>query len=155
MEQIETKYTIIHYNNNDILNQFVKNITPFSFGNWFRRPDSSCIDELYKQVQKVLGIGSLELSSKITIKLYANRKAFVSQYYMLYGRTNKKLPRLFYDFFYKVIYINAKDISEGMLAHEFTHPIFREYFEKSPPRVLTEILATYVESHLHTKVKEY
>ena len=157
MKQTETKYAIIHYNNDEIFNRFIRNITPFSFGNWFRKPDVfnvSQIDKLYERVQKVLGIDS-ESSTKITIKLFANRKNFVNEYNRLYGKTNKKLPRSLYDFYYKVIYVNVKDISEGMLAHEFTHPIFREYFRQAPPRVLAEILATYVESHLHDKVKEY
>ncbi|KKN01165.1 hypothetical protein LCGC14_1130540 [marine sediment metagenome] len=154
MKQTETKYAIIHYNNDEIFNCFLKNITPFSFGNWFRKPNLFCIDKLYERVQKVLGIDS-ESSTKITIKLFANRKNFVNEYNRLYGKTNKKLPRSLYDFYYKVIYVNVKDISEGMLAHEFTHPIFREYFRQAPPRVLAEILATYVESHLHDKIKKY
>jgi hypothetical protein len=105
-------------------------------------------------VQKVLGI-NLSKISKITVKLFADRKDFVTEYYILYGKTSKKVPRSLYDFYYKVIYVNVKDINEGILAHEFTHPVFREYFKQSPPRVLTEILATYVESHLHDRVKKY
>ncbi|KKN38789.1 hypothetical protein LCGC14_0749800 [marine sediment metagenome] len=154
MEQTETKHTVIHYDNDNILNRFIKNITPFSFGNWFRKSNLFQVDKLYEQAQKVLGIDS-EPSTKITIKLFANRKDFVNEYYVLYGKTSRKLPRSLYDFYYKVIYVNVGDISEGMLAHEFTHPIFREYFKQSPPRVLTEILATHVESHLHNKIKKY
>lgn len=149
----ETKYTIIHYDNDNVLNRFIKSIMPFSF--WFRRLDSSCIDKLFERVQKMLGISLLEMSTKITIKLFADRKTFVDEHNRLYGKTNKKLPRSLYDFYYKVIYVNVKDISEGALAHEFTHPIFREYFKQFPSRVLTEILATYVESHLHDKIKKY
>lgn len=155
MKQIEIKHVIIYYENNEILNHFIKNITPFSFRNWFRKPNLFCVDKLYKRVQKVLGIDSLKLSNKITIKLFANRKVFVNEQYILYGKTNKKVPRSLYDFYHKVIYINVKDISEEMLVHEFTHPILREYFKQSFPRVLTEILATYVENHLHNKIKKY
>ena len=154
MKQIETKCTVIHYNNDEIFNRFIKSITPFSFGSWFRKPNLFCIDKLYKRVQKVLGIDS-ESSTKITIKLFANRKDFVNEYYVLYGKTSKKLPRLLYDFYHKVIYINVKDINEGMLAHEFTHPILHEHFKETPPRVLSEILATYVETHLYDKIRRY
>lgn len=153
MKQTKTKYTIIRYDDDKILSRFIKNITPFGFRNWFTRSTPSRIDKLCKRVQRVLGIHTLQFT--VTIRLFADRKSLVAGYNKLYGKTHKKVPRLLYDFLYKVIYVNVEDIDEGMLAHEFTHPILREYFKQPPPRVLTEILATYVESHLHDKIKKY
>ncbi len=153
MKQTKTRYTIIRYDDNRILARFIKNITPFSFRNWFARSTPSRIDKLCKRVQRVLGIHSLQFT--VTIRLFADRKSFVAGYNRLYGKTSKKVPRSLYDFLYKVIYVNVDDVDEEMLAHEFTHPIFREYFKQSPPRIITEILATYVESHLHDRIKRY
>ncbi len=153
MKQIETKYAVIRYDDDAVLDRFIKNIIPFSFKNWLARSTPSRVDKICKRVQRVLGIRSLQFT--VTIRLFADRKTFIAGYNRLYGKTSRKVPRLLYEFYHKVIYVNVEDIDEGMLAHEFTHPILHEYFKETPPRVLSEVLARHVEKHLHDKVKKY
>ncbi|MFC1867599.1 hypothetical protein ACFL0H_05635 [Thermodesulfobacteriota bacterium] len=47
------------------------------------------------------------------------------------------------------MYITIEDLHEGMLAHEIAHSIIDHYLTVRPPSESAEILARYVDSHLH------
>jgi len=49
----------------------------------------------------------------------------------------------------RIIYLNAGDVHEGILAHEFAHAVIDSYFAVRPPRATAEILSRYVDEHLY------
>jgi hypothetical protein len=61
--------------------------------------------------------------------------------------------RAWYVYEYNTIYINVRDVNEGMLAHELAHSIIDHYLSVRPPRASAEILATYVDKSLFDDVK--
>ncbi|MCP4021097.1 MAG: hypothetical protein GY729_04590 [Desulfobacteraceae bacterium] len=111
---------------------------------------ASKLDELIEKVQLIL---DMRRPIKITIKIFPNQSALHNEYYKIYKK--RKNLRAWYIFEFNTIYVNAQDIYAGMLAHECAHAIIDHYLEIRPPRATAEILARYVDAHLHKQVKIY
>ena len=106
---------------------------------------SKKVDALYLRVQEILDMRPR--FKKVTIRIFTNTAELKKECLKLSGGSCQ--IRAWYIFENNTIYINAKDVHEGMLAHEMAHAIIDHYFAVRPPRATAEILARYVDRHLH------
>ncbi len=102
------------------------------------------VDTIYERVQEILDMR--KSAPKVIIKIYRNRKQLDNAYFEIYQKKNTL--RAWYIYEYNAIYLNVKDVHEGVLAHEMAHAIIDHYLEVRPPSASAEILARYVDSHL-------
>ena len=154
---LETKHTIIRFLRAEDLDTFNHNMD-FDRESWGLRqlfadktPDSlhgeisEKTDNLYERVQEILDMR--KKSPKVFINLYPNRKELDQAYYHLYQSKNN--IRAWYVFDHNTIYVNVEDVHEGMLAHEMAHAIIDHFLLVRPPSASAEILARYVDAHIH------
>lgn len=155
-KQLETKHTVIQYENFEDLKDFDSSIdySPdgFSFRNLFSvgNPDDPAgslarkLDALYEKVQQILDMrGTLK---KVRINIYPDRERLRQAYSTITGEACRL--RAWYIFEVNTIYVNKDDVDEGIIAHEMAHSIIDHYFSVRPPEATAEILATYVDQHL-------
>ncbi|RJP79022.1 MAG: hypothetical protein C4522_10895 [Desulfobacteraceae bacterium] len=154
---LETKHTILRFLKAEDLDTLNNSIdyqkTSWGFRQLFSVKTSESIhgeislklDSLYEQVQKILDMR--KKSPKVFIHLYPNREELDQAYYRLHQSKNN--IRAWYVFDHNTIYINADDVHEGILAHEMAHAIIDHFLLVRPPAASAEILARYVDAHLH------
>lgn len=155
-QHLLTRYTIIRYQSKTDLLKFDRSID-WSPGQWgikslFASTSPKVrtqkliekIDALYKRVQEILDMR--KRAKKAIIQIYPNReqlrKAHI-QYVKVEGHS-----RAWYLFKSRTIYLNVRDLHEGILAHEMGHHIIDHYFGVRPPAASAEILCRYVDKHL-------
>jgi len=155
-QSIVTKHTIIRYQTLEDLKRFDRDIdySPGRSGlNWIFKPKDSDnlidririkVDALYERVQQILDMR--KKTAKVKINIYNNKGQLESAFYKNYKK-NRGL-RAWYIYEFNTIYVNVKDLHEGMLAHEMAHSIVDRFLSVRPPRATAEILARYVDSHL-------
>ena len=156
LQRIETRYAVIRYETLKDLKKFDRKIdyspgesslkSLFSPSGSKNAIDSIKIkvEALFRRVQEILDMrGKID---KVNISLY-RKKRFDAVYYRLAGI--KRRVRAWYIFESKIIYLNIDDVHEGILAHEMAHHIIDHYLRVRPPRATAEILARYVDKHLH------
>ena len=155
-QQIETKHTIIRFQAIEDLQCFDNQIDYHSSATglkwiFFRSNTDQCyekikdkIDSLYEKVKEILGM--YKPMKKVLINIYKDKNLLHKAYYDIYG--HKTRLRAWYIFELNTIFVNAKDVHEGMLAHEMAHAIIDNYLTVRPPMASAEILARYVDEHL-------
>jgi len=116
----------------------------------FKKKMASKLDALFEKVQLIL---DMRKPFKVIVNLYPDETALQDEYFQIYKK--KRKLRAWYIFEYNTIYMNVKDLSAGMLAHETAHAIVDNYLAVRPPRATAEILARYVDGHLTKKAKTY
>lgn len=153
----ETKFTLIRYRSPESLIQFVRklNYGPQTPPLYPPYSDSKAdplianvtqkVDAIYLRVQMILDMQ--RQVKKVTINLYPNQHRLQTAYAKIFSEPCK--VRAFYVHKYNSLYLNAEDIHEGMLAHELAHAVIDHYLLIRLPTASAEILARYVESHLH------
>lgn len=156
-QHIESRHTIIHYNTLKDLERFDDNIdySPsqwrlknlFSFSGSENSMDSikNKVDAIFERVQEILDMR--KWMDPVRIYIYPDKKSFKEVRNQLTGKNSRF--RSWYIFEKNSIYVNARDINEGILAHEMAHAIIDHYMAIRPPRATTEILARYVDRHLY------
>jgi hypothetical protein len=102
------------------------------------------VDAVFERVQQILDMRSR--MNKIRINVYSDKEALGRAYIRLTG--NILNTRAWYVYEANAVYLNAKDVHEGILAHELAHAIIDNYFAVRPPRATAEILSRYVDAHL-------
>ena len=102
------------------------------------------VDALFERVQEILEMR--RKMKKPTIFVYPNRQELHAAYRKLFNRPCN--VRAWYQYSTNGVYLNARDLHEGMLAHELAHAIIDHYLLVRPPTATAEILARYVDSHL-------
>ncbi len=155
--KLETRYTIIHYQRQEDLNKFDKNID-YAVGKqdlkaMFSSSDASNlketlkkkVDAIYRRAQRILDMRK-RMPKKVKINIYQNKIQLQDAFYRIYKKRGRL--RAWYIFEYNTIYLNLKDMHEGMLAHEMAHSIIDHYLSVRPPPASAEILARYVDKHL-------
>lgn len=154
---LETKHTVLRFLKEEDLGALNNSIefqkTSWGFRQLFsaKAPGSlhgeisQKVDSLYERVQEILDMR--KKAPKVFINLYADRKKLDQAYYRLYQSKNN--IRAWYVFDHNTIYINADDVHEGVLAHEMAHSIIDHFFLVRPPSASAEILARYVDAHIH------
>ena len=158
-KELITRHTIIKYRSDDDLKKFDKKIDYFNNSSFSGLKtlfsSSSKMDEFEKRIQdKVDGIftrveeilGMRKAMDRVIINIYHNGRDLKKAYYDLYKKEGKL--RSWYVYENNTIYINVKDLNEGILAHEMAHSIIDHYLTVRPPAASSEILARYVDRHL-------
>ncbi len=158
-QQMETKHAIIRYQSLDDLKIFDKKVN-YSPGasesglNWlFSRPEGkdfeeklkNKVDALYERAQEILDMRKKML--KVKVNIYKDKEQLKDAFFKIYKKEGRY--RAWYIFEFNTIYITIADLHEGMLAHEMAHSIIDHYLMIRPPPASAEILARYVDSHLH------
>jgi len=154
--QLETLHTIIHYQNTEDLKRFDRKIA-FHTGKWgvlgaifgsnseaHQDKIRKKVDGIFKKVQQLLGMR--KRMEKVHIYICRNKKQLHDNYYKIYRKPCRY--RAWYAHELNTVYLNIKDLDEGMLSHELAHSIIDHYLLVRPPRASAEILATYVDRHL-------
>lgn len=108
------------------------------------------IDAVYTRVQEILDMQ--RRFKKVNIYLHADRHQLEQVYQKQFGKPCRF--RAWYNFKSNAVHLNVKDLHERMLAHELAHAIIDHYLLVRPPRQTAEILARYVDSHLHPVSKK-
>jgi len=155
--QIETKYTIILYKTDEDLSKF-NHCLEFGPNQWSLKQifqDTEAvglteslgikIDNIHERVQEILDMR--KRFPKITIHVYSNREELDEAYLRIFRKQNKL--RAWYLFENNTIYLHVDDLHEGILAHEMAHSIIDHFLTTRPPAASAEILARYVDSHIH------
>jgi hypothetical protein len=162
-QNIETKYTIIRYQSTNDLKKFdykvkydpehsgLKGLFSSSGPDNLKDRVMTKVDVLFERVQKILDMR--KKMEKVTINIYENKDQLKGAFFRIYKRQCR--IRAWYRYKNNTVYINVKDLHEGMLAHELAHAIIDHYLLIRPPRATAEILARYVDSHLKRKVRSY
>ncbi len=150
--ELKTKYTVIIYDNENILKKFNKEINLGSLSYLLRNKHSftledevkNKIDVIVERVESILEMFPRALL--FSIVLMASDGDVQIMFKNKYGK------RVDYIAFYcpkdKTIYLSVRDVSLGVLAHEIAHVIIDHYYDISTPSKIHEILAQYVETHL-------
>ncbi len=109
------------------------------------------VDLLFEKVQLILDMR--KEMRKVRVRVYSN----ADQLHAVYKKIFKKkcAVRGWYLYEFNTVFLNVKDVHEGMLAHELGHAIIDHFLAVRPPRATAEILAKYVDMHLHEEVKKY
>lgn len=153
--RLETRHAVLHYQSLEDLARFESNVRyGHGFGRFFSpRPKGDDllnavavkVDALYERVQEILDMrGDM---AKVVLRLYPNQDALALAYRALTGSSNLRV-RAWYMYERNTIYLNARDVNEGIVAHEMAHAIIDHYLLVRPPRATAEILARYVDEHL-------
>ena len=153
---IETKYTMIHYQSFEDLERFNDKVD-YAQDRWgLKRLFSSSgsdnlidklnkkVDVLFERVQEILDMR--KEMKKVTIKIYHDRRQLHDAYSKIYKGPCR--IRAWYRYGNNTVYVHVNDLHEGMLAHELAHSIIDHYLLVRPPAATAEILARYVDSHL-------
>jgi hypothetical protein len=155
-KNMETKYTIVHYQAYEDLQRFNHKVRygqeQWSLKRLFSNTASddlmdrvrAKVDALFERVQEILDMR--KKMRKVRIRVYHDK----AQLHDAYSRIYKGPCRIRAWFRYKnnTVYVNVNDLHEGMLAHELAHAIIDHYLLVRPPIATAEILARYVDGHL-------
>jgi hypothetical protein len=155
-QAVETKHTIIRYKSPEDLKRFNHGIRfsaenhrvlLFSSSRHGKDPAEETgrkVDAVFERVQQILDMRkSME---KVMIDVYHDSSQLHAAFFQIYRQPCR--IRAWYRYWNNTIYVNARDLHEGMLAHEMAHAIIDHYMVVRPPRATAEILARYVDQHL-------
>ncbi len=156
-QKLETRRAVLLYRSMEDLGEFESSVN-YGGGGGFASLFSSGpkdedlldavgkkVDKLYERVQEILDMrGDIP---KVTLRLYPDRDALGRVYQGFTGSPELRV-RAWYIYERNTIFLNVKDVHEGMLAHEIAHAVIDHYLTVRPPRATAEILARYVDEHL-------
>jgi hypothetical protein len=155
--RLETKYTILCFLKAEDLDAFnssmdfdqkfwgLKQLFSDKSPNTLHEEVSEKVDSLYERVQEILDMR--KKSPKVFINLYPDRNKLDQAYYHIFQSENN--IRAWYIFDSNTIYVTINDVHQGMVAHEMAHSIIDHFLLVRPPAASAEILARYVDAHIH------
>ncbi len=153
---LQTQYTVIKFKSDDDLARFHKsiNFSPSEMaGRAGTNPEIAAedadsiakkVDAVFERVQEILDMK--KRFNPVNIHLYSNTDGLKKAYESLYS--DECRLRAWYRFSNNTVYLNVRDVHEGMLAHELAHAIIDHFLAVRPPPQTAEILARYVDAHL-------
>lgn len=159
---VETQHTTLMFNSREDMTKFKRAIR-FGSANslsslWGANTSQNAeaelarkVDLLFEKVQRILDMR--KKMRKVRVRVYSNANELREAFEKIYKK--KCTVRGWYIYEFNTVFLNVKDVHEGMLAHELGHAIIDHYLEVRPPRATAEILAKYVDMHLHDEVKTY
>ncbi len=147
-----THYATLVYEKEEQLSRFNKRISVRGFSGPERRPGIATVsdeviykvDSLIEKVEILLHVCPRSL--RFGIMLLSTKNDVQQQYKMQYGIGGDYVA--FYSPQNRTLFVSVDDIDNYVLAHELTHVVIDQYFEKSPSAVIQEILAHFVETHI-------
>lgn len=153
---IQTQYTLIKYKVDEdlaLFNQSVRFGSPERIGRITAEPAmdeevahrlGKKVDAVFERVQEILDMK--KRFDPVNIHLYSDTDGLKIAYEGIY-RGECRL-RAWYRFSNNTVYLNVRDVHEGMLAHELAHAVIDHFLTVRPPPQAAEILARYVDTHL-------
>ena len=153
---VEAEHVILKYQDLDSLKKFNRNINlPGEWGleRLFSRGEDPVdlarkeLGVVFKRVMKLVDLPYKE-KYKVKILLFKNLNQLHAEYHKIYRHPHPPV-RAWYIYEYNTIYVNVRDIHEGILAHEMTHAVVDNYINMRLPREVSEIVAKYVEQGFH------
>ncbi len=159
---ITTKHTILMFNTEEDMatfNDSIKYEAASSLASIFSTPSSSDVrkevirkvDLLFEKAQLILDMR--KPMNKVTVRMHSNEVQLQESFKKLYQQGGNLRGWYFFD--NNTVYLNVKDVHEGMLAHELGHAIIDNFLSVRPPRATAEILAQYVDAHLFEELRKY
>ena len=103
------------------------------------------IDTLFLQVQAILDMPAPD--KKVSIHIYHDSDQLAEAYFQAYQK-EAALPA-WYDHDTQTISMDLTQLRAGILAHEMAHAVIDHFFGVKPPAAAAEILAQYVDAHIH------
>ena len=159
-QRLETRHTVILYDTTDTLARLESSVdykpegysfggifSPAPKGNDLLEAVTQKVDGLYERVQEILDMRG-KIKKKVTLRVHPDREALARAYQAFTGNPNLQV-RAWYIYEQNTVYLNVRDVHEGIVAHEVAHAIIDHYLMVRPPRTTAEILARYVDEHLH------
>ncbi len=93
-------------------------------------------------------LGMKPAITKLNLKLYGSRKDLqVKCFEIMRTHANYKS---FYVHAFRTVFSSEDDVSDTIIAHEFSHAVQDYYFTVPPPSKVAEHLANFVEQHLES-----
>ena len=154
---LKTRHTTIRYKSEQDLALFhgAVEFGPPAFNRSLELEDLTCrqieamvvwkVDNIFVRAQEILDMKK-PTHDPVTVYLYPDKKALKKVYETIYQGQCRL--RAWYRVKTNAVYLNVKDVHQGMLAHELAHAIIDHYLTVKPPSQTAEILARYVDSHL-------
>ncbi len=147
-----THYTTLIYEQEEQLSKFNKRISAMGFSGLGKSPEIATVsdevrhkvDSLIEKVEILLHVCPRSL--RFGIMLLSTKTDVQQRYKLQYGINGDYVA--FYSPQNRTLFVSVDDINNYVLAHELTHVIIDQYFEKSPSAVIQEILAHFVETHI-------
>lgn len=102
-------------------------------------------DAIFRRSRNILEMHGF--MNKIKIKVFKNKNQLNDAFYSFYNTEGN--ARAWYTHEKLTICVQLNDLHAGMLAHEVAHAIIDHYLIIPPPNGTAEILARYVDTHLH------
>ena len=151
---LETEYTILVFGSMEVLSRYYSavdygpghlNQSPSLLSETdLKRNAAAKTDAVFERVQAILDMR--KRIPKVRVRLYPDKAALKKAYAVISG--DKRVMRAWYLFRTNTVYLNVRDLHEGMLAHELAHGIIDNFLRVRPPTNTAEILARYVDAHL-------
>lgn len=149
---VESNFFIIYYHPSADIEKIKRSLTtrklyfdqPARYGN-VTTPQEICyrLDRLFNQVEEVLNMYPEMPKTKIII--FKDRDELSREYFKIFGA--KDDLKSFYVNKYDTIYTSEADISDSVIIHEMAHAVIDRYFSVIPPKVISEVLAAYVDAY--------
>ncbi|MDR3089079.1 MAG: hypothetical protein LBU39_04595 [Desulfobulbaceae bacterium] len=156
--QLESAYARLMFSNPEDIATLNKSIDFGESGGWFASSDPAAvekrlrgkIDALYDKAQRILDMRK-PMRPKVLLRVLHDENERATTFFKIFKRNGQ--ARAWYVYEFNTVYINAQDVNEGIIAHEFAHAIIDHYLSVRPPRASAEILATYVDKYLFDDVR--
>lgn len=159
-QMIRTRYTLIKYKSGEDLDLFDRSVRfgpSQKMGGITAEPDpvqgpdevfarrlGKKVDAVFERVREILDMN--KDFEPVNVHLYSDTAALKAAYEGIYPGECRL--RAWYRFANNTVYLNVRDVHEGMLAHELAHAVIDHFLTVRPPPQTAEILARYVDTHL-------
>lgn len=104
----------------------------------------SRLESILLRVEEILAMYPENM--EIKIRIYRDREELSQQYSQMFGSVERY--KSFYVHPMNTIFTSMTDVTDSEMSHEMAHAVIDNYFRVVPPSKTTELLATYVDSHL-------
>ncbi|WDP92950.1 MAG: hypothetical protein HUN04_25775 [Desulfobacter sp.] len=153
---IITRFTLIKYKSREDLERFhtsvkfgpVKWNRPLALetitGQQLEEMVREKVDAVFERAAEILDMK--KRFAPVNVNLHSGTASLKRAYERIYSGECRL--RAWYRFKTNTVYLNVRDLHEGILAHELAHSIIDHYLAVRPPSQTAEILARYVDSHL-------
>ena len=148
----ESNFFIIYYHPTADLETIKKNITarklyfdqPARYGEITVSQEIRYrLDKLFNQAEEMLSM--YPKMPKIKIVIFKDRNELNREYFKIFGSEGDF--KAYYVNKYETIYTSESDIEDSVLIHEIVHAIIDHYFSAAPPKIVGEVLASYVDAY--------
>ena len=107
---------------------------------------SKKVDALFERVQDLLDMR--RNMDKVIIRIHKDSVEIQSAFKQFNPRSDHPVPRSWYTYEQRTVFVNLQDIREGILAHEMAHHVIDHYLQVRPAAGSAEMLAIFAEKHL-------